>query len=117
MRIRRRPFLADLGMGVTGMAPGAMMAEGAKGSEATQFTPRAKSVIWIFLSGGYSHMETFDPKPALNKYAGMTFDKTHRCIANGFVRCPRRRSMSGMFIQQSSRCRLIGENAARAALK
>lgn len=40
------------------------------------FAPRAKSVIWIFLSGGYSHMETFDPKPALNKYAGMTFDKT-----------------------------------------
>ena len=76
MRIRRRPFLADLGMGVTGMALGAMMAEGAKGSEATHFTPRAKSVIWIFLSGGYSHMETFDPKPALNKYAGMTFDKT-----------------------------------------
>ena len=76
MRIRRRPFLADLGMGVTGMALGAMMAEGAKGSEATHFAPRAKSVIWIFLSGGYSHMETFDPKPALNKYAGMTFDKT-----------------------------------------
>ena len=76
MHIRRRPFLADLGMGVTGMALGAMMAEGAKGGEATHFTPRAKSVIWIFLSGGYSHMETFDPKPALNKYAGMTFDKT-----------------------------------------
>jgi hypothetical protein len=39
-------------------------------------TPKAKSVIWIFLSGGYSHVETFDPKPALNKYAGLTFDKT-----------------------------------------
>jgi hypothetical protein len=42
----------------------------------THFPPRAKAVIWIFLSGGYSHMETFDPKPALNDYAGMTFDKT-----------------------------------------
>src|SRR5882724_3845779 len=39
------------------------------------FAPRAKSVIWIFLSGGYSHVETFDPKPALNKYEGLTFDK------------------------------------------
>ncbi len=38
--------------------------------------PRAKSVIWIFLSGGYSHVETFDPKPTLNRYAGWTFDKT-----------------------------------------
>ena len=73
MHTHRRPFLADLGMGVTGMALGAMMAEGA---EVSHFAPRAKSVIWIFLSGGYSHMETFDPKPALNKYAGMTFDKT-----------------------------------------
>ena len=42
----------------------------------THFPPRTKSVIWIFLSGGYSHLETFDPKPALNTYAGMTFDKT-----------------------------------------
>jgi hypothetical protein len=40
------------------------------------FPPKAKAVIWIFLSGGYSHLETFDPKPALNRYAGMTFDRT-----------------------------------------
>src|SRR5262249_55391690 len=40
------------------------------------FPSRAKSVIWIFLSGGYSHIETFDPKPALNKYAGKTFAQT-----------------------------------------
>ena len=37
--------------------------------------PRAKNVIWIFLSGGYSQMETWDPKPALNKYAGLTIDE------------------------------------------
>src|SRR5215472_10334433 len=40
------------------------------------FTPRAKSVLWIFLSGGLSHLESFDPKPALNKYAGKTFAQT-----------------------------------------
>src|SRR6185295_17198509 len=34
------------------------------------FTPRAKSVISLFMSGGVSHLDTFDPKPALNKYAG-----------------------------------------------
>jgi hypothetical protein len=33
-------------------------------------------VIWIFLSGGVSHLETFDPKPLLNKHAGKTFDET-----------------------------------------
>src|SRR5215831_4457616 len=34
------------------------------------FTPRAKSVISLFMSGGVSHVDTFDPKPALSKYAG-----------------------------------------------
>ena len=39
-------------------------------------TPKAKSVIWIFLVGGMSQMESFDPKPALNKYSGMSVDET-----------------------------------------
>ncbi|MEZ5351108.1 MAG: DUF1501 domain-containing protein [Bryobacteraceae bacterium] len=34
------------------------------------FAPRAKRVISLFMSGGVSHMDTFDPKPALSKYAG-----------------------------------------------
>lgn len=76
----RRAFLADFGLGFTGLALGAMLAEeGAAQAEEAPSAPiraRAKSVIWIFLSGGYSHVETFDPKPALNKHAGKTFDKT-----------------------------------------
>ena len=42
----------------------------------TKVTPKAKSVIWIFLCGGVSHVESFDPKPELNKYAGKTVDDT-----------------------------------------
>jgi uncharacterized protein DUF1501 len=34
------------------------------------FTPRAKSVILIFLQGGASHVDTFDPKPALIRLDG-----------------------------------------------
>lgn len=34
-----------------------------------QFAPRAKRVIHFFLNGGPSHVDTFDPKPALDKYA------------------------------------------------
>ena len=34
------------------------------------FIPKAKKVIWLFMRGGVSHMESFDPKPKLNKYAG-----------------------------------------------
>jgi len=34
--------------------------------------PRAKNIIWLFMIGGTSHVEGFDPKPELNKYAGKT---------------------------------------------
>jgi hypothetical protein len=85
-RVSRRTFLADVGMGFTGLALGAMLLrDGVARADAPawqppdgrpHFAPKAKSVIWIFLSGGYSHLETFDPKPALNQYAGKTFDAT-----------------------------------------
>jgi hypothetical protein len=73
-------------MGFAGLALGAMLQRDgiARGAEPgwlaptgkPHFRPRATSVIWIFLSGGYSHLETFDPKPSLNKYAGKTFEQT-----------------------------------------
>ena len=76
----RRAFLADFGLGFTGLALGSMLAQErsshAGSSQNHSVSPKAKSVIWIFLSGGYSHVETFDPKPALDQYAGLTFDKT-----------------------------------------
>lgn len=86
-RIRRRTFLADVGMGFTGLALGAMLHRcGVVRAEAPEadlepsgqphFTPRSKSIIWIFLSGGVSHLETWDPKPALNRYAGKTYAET-----------------------------------------
>ncbi len=86
--VGRRVFLSDLGMGFTGLALGSMLAddgvvravdssEGVSDASGTvHHQPKTKSIIWIFLSGGYSHLETFDPKPALNKYAGKTFDQT-----------------------------------------
>ena len=85
--VTRRSFLAETGMGFTGLALGAMMfrdgAARAGASESWQpptglphFTPRAKSVIWIFLCGGVSHLESFDVKPELNKYAGKSIAET-----------------------------------------
>ena len=79
--MHRRRFLADSGMGFSGLAAGAMLAaDGVTRGDTIggqqHFAPRAKSVIWVFLSGGYSHMETFDPKPALNKYAGRSYADT-----------------------------------------
>src|SRR5438067_337227 len=34
------------------------------------FRPRAKRLIHVYLNGGPSHIDTFDPKPLLEKYAG-----------------------------------------------
>src|SRR6476659_943251 len=83
--ITRRSFLADTGMGFTGLALGALLFRDgvARGESAwqppdgkPQFAPKAKSVIWIFLCGGVSHLESFDVKPELNKYAGKSIDET-----------------------------------------
>ena len=78
----RRRFLADVGMGMTGLALGHLLAgdgflraESSVGGTPLR-APKAKSVIWIFLIGGMSQMESFDPKPELNKYAGKTFDES-----------------------------------------
>ncbi|WP_406698891.1 DUF1501 domain-containing protein [Singulisphaera sp. Ch08] len=88
-RIRRRTFLADVGNGLAGLALGSMLYRDGvvRAEEPTtpawsppdgrpQWDPKTKSVIWIFLSGGVSHLETWDPKPILNKYAGKTYDAT-----------------------------------------
>jgi len=39
-------------------------------------SPRVKSVIWLFMNGGVSHLESFDPKPELTKYAGKSIAET-----------------------------------------
>lgn len=81
--VSRRSFLADVGMGFTGMALGAMLfrdgvakAEGAATLGQPHLAPKAKSVIWLFMVGGTSQMESFDPKPELTKYAGKTIAET-----------------------------------------
>ena len=79
-RLTRRGLLAagpraGLGLGFGAIALESLLGDGQPALAATA-AARAKSVIWVFLSGGYSHVETFDPKPALNAHAGKTYDKT-----------------------------------------
>ena len=90
--INRRGFLADVGMGCTGLALGSLLAQdGVARADSPDgrphLAPRAKSVIWLFMVGGASHMETFDPKPELNRYAGQSIDKTpyKEALENPFV--------------------------------
>ena len=80
----RRRFLANIGLGFTGIALSAMLQRDGFGSDGTwvppdgkpHFTPKAKNVIWLFMNGGVSHMESFDPKPMLTKYEGKTIAET-----------------------------------------
>ena len=92
--VHRRQFLADVGMGFTGMALGALLArDGAVRADAApdwrppdgkpHFVPKAQSVIWLFMNGGVSQAESFDPKPELTKYAGKSINETpHKDVQN-----------------------------------
>ena len=91
----RRGFLADAGLGFGGLALGAMLhRDGVRASDEAGWvptgvpplTPRARNVIWLFMLGGVSHVESFDPKPALNKHAGQTINETP--YADAIVKSP-----------------------------
>ena len=62
------------------------------------FAPRAKRVIFIFMQGGPSHIDTFDYKPALERHDGAmhAFDDA-RTIANTGQRATLQRVMKGQW--------------------
>jgi hypothetical protein len=72
----RRSFLRELGgsVGLLGLASYLQAAESPVSQPAPlgklHFPPRIKQVIFLFMAGGPSHLDTFDPKPALARHAG-----------------------------------------------
>jgi hypothetical protein len=84
--LSRRQFLSRVGCGFGGLALQAMMHEQALAAtrlpavtidpvnpyqpRRPHFAPRAKSVIFLFMVGGPSHVDTFDYKPVLQKLGG-----------------------------------------------
>src|SRR5438046_1266507 len=77
----RRDFLANAGSGLGALAMASLVAENAAAAagpsavdplkpKPPHHTPTAKSVIWLFMEGGPSHIDLFDPKPELEKLAG-----------------------------------------------
>ncbi len=69
----RRGFLQDCGLGFGSVALTSLLQQDATATTTLEaIAPRAKNVIWLFMIGGASHLETFDPKPALNQFAGKT---------------------------------------------
>src|SRR5690349_18723956 len=69
-RFARRQFIHQLGGGFLGLALGGVWAEAGEIKDAAppEHPAKAKSVIFLFMCGGVSHIDTFDPKD--NKWAG-----------------------------------------------
>lgn len=77
----RRTLLQQSAGGFGGLALSAMLAEQGLMAAApnplvakkTHFAPRAKRVIFLFMKGGPSHVDTFDPKPLLQRDDGKPY--------------------------------------------
>jgi hypothetical protein len=76
LALTRREFLCRCGMGMATIGLSTLFSKAAEGftnpllPRHPHFPGKAKHVIHIFANGGASHVDTFDPKPALEKYAG-----------------------------------------------
>lgn len=67
--VGRRQLLARSGAGFGILGLSSLLGQ----AQAAQKPARAKHVIHIFLNGGLSHVDTFDPKPTLDKYDGKPY--------------------------------------------
>ena len=72
-RLSRRHLLSTCGAGFGAIALGDLLCrDAAAGQVPLHFPARAKRVIHLFMNGGPSHVDTFDPKPALARLDGKT---------------------------------------------
>ncbi|HEU0123787.1 MAG TPA: DUF1501 domain-containing protein [Bryobacteraceae bacterium] len=70
----RRDLLSRAGKGFGALALGSLLEPpalaGATTARPPHAAPKAKSVIFLFMHGGVSHVDTFDPKPSLRRFDG-----------------------------------------------
>src|SRR4051794_22791736 len=93
MPTSRRQFLRHAGMGLGSVALNALLQREAQGA-APHFPARARSVIWLFMTGGPSQVDTFDYKPELQRRDGQSlagadpatgfFQTSGRCLKSPF---------------------------------
>src|SRR5690349_11448594 len=76
-QISRREMLCSMGAGFGSLGLAVMFGSEAQAAESnplapkpTHFPAKAKRIIHLFMNGGPSQVDTFDPKPALEKFAG-----------------------------------------------
>jgi hypothetical protein len=64
----RRSFLGTAALGVGSLAFASLFSQAKPHHRA-----KAKRVIWLYMDGGISHLDTFDPKPKLDEFHGKKF--------------------------------------------
>jgi hypothetical protein len=80
----RRQWLTTAGGGAGALALASLLQHdgvAAPGLHPPHSTPRAKRVIWLFMHGGPSHMDLFDPKPDLIKHSGKPLPESFGTVA------------------------------------
>lgn len=76
----RREFLGNLGGGFAGLALADLLhAE----SGTPHFAPKATRAVFLFMNGGPSHVDTFDPKPELDRCDGKSYSGDAEVGSNG----------------------------------
>ena len=77
----RREFLRQAGGGFGALALAHLLGAGtAPAAQRPHFRAKAKSVIFLFMEGGPSHIDLFDPKPLLNKLAGQKIPDSYKPV-------------------------------------
>jgi hypothetical protein len=75
--LSRRQMLSRCGTGLGMLALAGVCSDDAARAadplspKSPHFAPKAKHVVHLFMNGGPSQVDTFDPKPALDKYHGL----------------------------------------------
>ena len=85
--LSRRAMLAQTATGFGWLAASALLAEEGRAAGGRligpHFEPRAKNVVFCFMDGGVSHVDSFDPKPKLAEHDGKPAGKVENVTAGG----------------------------------
>ena len=95
--INRRDMLQRAGLGCGMLALNSLMAESASSVKAPHFHATAKNVIWLFMHGGPSQMDTFDPKPLLKELHGQTAPASFHDIQTSFTDVKKQKLLGSQF--------------------
>ena len=108
--LSRRRLLGNASSGLAGIAMAQLLSDEQLMASVAHFPAKAKRVIWLFMHGGPSHVDLFDPKPELVRLAGQPIPdsvgkfETRRKVATnpllGPVKPFRKHGKSGLEISE-----------------